>query len=228
MLRLESVSTSYSSGWLIKKRTPVVKDVTLGIEPKSFIGLVGASGSGKSTLARLILGLTRPDQGRVLYGDNKDLWRLTTTEQRLFRQNVQFVAQHPETVFNPKLKISSSFKEVIRHFRLCPPGREDQLLHPLLGRLQLNIHYLDRYPSQLSGGEVQRLALARALLPDPRLVILDEATSMLDVSVQAHLVRQLQEIHVSRNTAFLFITHNLPLAAKICQKTYEISEGCLL
>ena len=212
----------------MKKRTSVVQDVTLTIEPESFVGLVGASGSGKSTLAKLILGLLRPDQGKVLYEDHKDLGALSPQERRLFRKNVQFVAQHPETVFNPKLKIGSSLKEVVRHFRLCPSGDEEKLFSPLFSRLQLNANYLDRYPYQLSGGEIQRLAVGRALLPEPQLVILDEVTSMLDVSVQAHLVHLLKEIHGSRKTSFLFITHNLPLARKICQKIHEVSAGCLV
>ena len=227
MLTLDSVSQGYTSGWLNKKRSPVVKGVTLTIEPESFVGLVGASGSGKSTLAKLALGLVRPDQGRVLYEGHRDLWMLSPAERRLFRRNVQFVAQHPETAFNPKLKIRNSFMEVVRHFQLCPPGGEEKLFAPLLSRLQLNAAYLDRFPYQLSGGEIQRLAVGRALLPEPQLVILDEVTSMLDVSVQAHLVHLLKEIHASRRASFLFITHNLPLARKICQKIYEISAGHL-
>ena len=228
MLRLESVSLSYSSGWLVKKETPVIRNVSFEMEPESIVGLVGASGSGKSTLAKLMLGIIHPNRGRVLFADHQDIFKLSPSGRRLFRQNVQFVAQHPEAVFNPKLKISTSIIEVIRHFRLCSPGSEKRFLEPLLRKLKLNVNYMDRYPLQLSGGEIQRLALARALLPNPRLVILDEATSMLDVSVQAHLAHLLLEVHAAQKTAFLFITHNLPLAQKICHKTYEVSEGRLM
>ena len=228
MLKLDSVSKTYTTGWLLKKRTPVVENVTLTLEPGAFVGLVGASGSGKSTLAKLILGLVKPDQGRVLYDGSKDLSRLTPQEHRLFRRNVQFVAQHPETAFNPKLKIKSSFYEVSRHFRLCPPGDEEGLIFPLLARLQLNADYLNRFPHQLSGGEIQRLAVGRALLPDPQLVVLDEVTSMLDVSVQAHLVHLLKELHASKQASFLFITHNLPLAGKICREIHRVSNGRLI
>lgn len=228
MLKLESVSFKYTSGCLIKKETPVVRNVSFELDPESFIGLVGSSGSGKSTLAKLMLGLVRPDQGRVLFADGRDISRLTASGRRLFRRNVQFVAQHPEAAFNPKLKIATSLAEVVRHFRLCSPGWEKNYLEPLLNKLQLNFDYFDRYPTQLSGGEIQRLALVRALAPDPRLVILDEATSMLDVSVQAHLVHLLLEIHNSRKTAFLFITHNLPLARRICQRVFEMEDGRLV
>ena len=227
MLKLESVSKNYTRGWLVKKRSLVVRDINLNIEPESFLGLVGASGSGKSTLAKLVLGLIRPDGGKIWYGDKNDLLALSPAERRRFRKDVQFVAQHPETVFNPRLKIRNSLEEVTHHFRLCRPGDEEALLAPLLSKLQLNASYLDRFPYQLSGGEIQRLALARALLPEPKLVILDEATSMLDVSVQAHLVHLLKEIHASRQASFLFITHNLPLAEKICGKIYEIEDGRL-
>ena len=228
MIKLDSVGKTYSSGWPFSRRTSVVQGVTLTLEPESFIGLVGASGSGKSTLARLILGLIRPDRGTVWYQNDRDVSNLSPPERRQFRKDVQFVAQHPEAVFNPKLKIRTSLKEVIRHFGLCPPGDEEALLRPLMSRLQLDINFLDRFPHQLSGGEIQRLAVGRALLPDPKLVVLDEVTSMLDVSVQAHLVHLLREIQVSRRASFLFITHNLPLAARICREIYEIDGGRLV
>ena len=228
MLRLESVSKGFPQGLLFRKTVPVLTDVSLSIEPGSFVGLVGASGSGKSTLARLMLGLIRPDAGRVLFGGDKDVARLDSGERDVFQRSIQWAAQHPESAFNPRIKAGGSIREVLTRFH---KGREEEGeadLTELLNRMQLSPACLSRYPYQLSGGELQRLAVCRALLTHPGLVVLDEVTSMLDVSVQAHIANLLLEIHAERKTSFFLITHNLPLADRICQKVYHMVGGRLL
>jgi len=227
MLRLVNVSKSYTKGKWLQQPVPAVDQVSLTVEAGGITGLVGASGSGKSTLARLMLGLERPDSGQVVGLPGGDIWQMDKQRFRQFRRQVQMVPQHPDAAFNPKLTVASSIAEVFYFFQICPKSRQTDMLHAMLDRLQLHPDCLQRYPHQLSGGEIQRLALARALLPGPRLVVCDEITSMLDVSVQAHIVRLLEQLQSGGGTGFLMITHNLPLARRVCRRLYSMADGRL-
>lgn len=215
MLELESITKSYPAGF--RRKHVVVADFSLLITQGWIIGLVGSSGCGKSTLGRIILGLEQPDQGRVLFR-GRDIRYMKRSARTVFRKNVQMVPQHPEAAFNPCFSIGASLREVFRFHRVCPSHRQAAYLETTLRRVCVPTELLNRYPRQLSGGEIQRLAIARAILANPSLLVLDEVTSMVDVSVQAAIIHTLRELHREYGTTYLFITHDLALANAFCDE----------
>lgn len=225
MLVFDKIHKSYANG-RGRKKTIVAGGLSFSFHPRKIIGLVGPSGSGKSTIGRMLLRLTKPDQGRVLF-EKKDIWRLSRPELKRFRRRVQMVPQHPDAAFNPRLKLITSLKEIFRFHEICPKEEQEAYLEKTLKQVMVHKELLDRYPSQLSGGEIQRLAVARAMLTRPALLVLDEVTSMLDVSVQAAVIRTLERLHQDRAAAYLFITHNLPLAEVFCHEIYTLTQGRL-
>lgn len=224
MLTLENIKKGYPFG--IGRKKPVLTHLSLSLKSGRITGLVGPSGSGKSTLGKLILRLEKPDQGRVLY-QGRDIWKLNKKEQHLFHRKVQMVPQHPDAAFNPRLRIGSCLKEVFRFHDICPAAEQNTYLEKTLSHVCIHPDFLGRYPSQLSGGEIQRLAIARAILTKPDLLVLDEVTSMLDVSVQAAIIHTLLDHHQEHGTAYLFITHNIALARAFCHTILMLEKGGL-
>jgi ABC-type glutathione transport system ATPase component len=174
----------------------------------------------------MILRLEPPDHGRVLF-EGKDIYHLNPMESRRFCADVQMVPQHPDAAFNPRLKLGSSLREVFRFHRICAPQEQTPHLEAALAHVSIHPDLLMRYPSQLSGGEIQRLAIARAILTKPSLLVLDEVTSMLDVSVQAAVVRTLEALYLRHPVTYLFITHNMALAKVFCHAIYRLEKGRL-
>ncbi|MGD9213123.1 MAG: dipeptide/oligopeptide/nickel ABC transporter ATP-binding protein [Desulfobacteraceae bacterium] len=225
MLKFKKIHKIYSNG-LGRPKNIIVNGLSFAFTPQRIIGLVGPSGSGKSTLGRMILRLEKPDQGHIFF-EGEDIWRMPRVQLKRFRGKVQMVPQHPDAAFNPRLKLGTSIREVFRFHRVCPAGEEDAFLNKVLTQVMVHRELLQRYPSQLSGGEIQRLAIARAILTKPSFLILDEVTSMLDVSVQAAVIRTLEGLHQERAATYLFITHNLALARVFCHEIYGLVQGRL-
>jgi peptide/nickel transport system ATP-binding protein len=215
MLALESITKSYTTGF--RRRNAVLVDVSLHLKQGRIIGLVGPSGCGKSTLGRIILDLEQPDRGRVLFR-GRDIRQMNRRSKMEFRKNVQMVPQHPDATFNPRLTIGASLREVFRFHALCPRHEQTDYLEAAIEHVCVPPEFLKRYPMQLSGGEIQRLAIARAILTKPAFVVLDEATSMVDVSVQAAVIHTLRDLHREHGTAYLFITHDMALANAFCDE----------
>ncbi len=226
MLTLESITKSYPTGF--RRRHVVLADVSLLLTEGRIIGLVGPSGCGKSTLGRIILGLEQPDRGRILFR-GRDIRHMNRSARMEFRKNVQMVPQHPDAAFNPRLSIGASLREVFRFHVLCTPHQQAAYLEATLHHLCVPTELLERYPTQLSGGEIQRLAIARAILTKPSLLVLDEVTSMVDVSVQAAVIHTLRDLHREQGTAYLFITHDMALAGAFCDEILGMeSDGAFL
>ena len=221
MLRLEGVCKAFGRG-----RAVVADGIDLDLGTGDVIGLVGPSGGGKSTLGRMALGLTRPDAGRVLF-HGRDLRRLDRAGRRRLRRSVQLVPQHPDAAFNPRLTVGASLREVFRFHPVCPREEREDYLRATLGHVRVHPELLARRPHALSGGELQRLAIARAILTKPEVLVLDEVTSMLDVSVQAGIVRTLEALHREHGGTFLFICHDLPLARVFCDRVLRLEHGRL-
>ncbi|BBO82404.1 ABC transporter ATP-binding protein [Desulfosarcina ovata subsp. sediminis] len=215
MLALKSIFKSYPTGF--RRRHVVLADVSLLLTQGRIIGLVGPSGCGKSTLGRIILGLEQPDRGRVLF-HGRDIRHMNRSSRMEFRRNVQMVPQHPDAAFNPCLSIGASLREVFRFHAVCPRHEQADYLEATLQHVCVPPELLKRHPMQLSGGEIQRLAIARAILTKPALLVLDEATSMVDVSVQAAVIHTLRDLHREHGTAYLFITHDMALANAFCDE----------
>ena len=184
----------------------VLDGVSLSVREGETVGLVGKSGCGKSTLGQILCGLRKPASGRVVYEDEV----LAYPFPKRARREIQILFQHPETSFDPKLTLLDSMSEVYRLFRL-PYSHE--ILTEYLQPFGIYAEHLQRLPVQLSGGELQRLALARILLAGPKFIVLDEPTSMLDSISQAQIVHMLKKLQEERGISYLFITHD----EKLCE-----------
>ena len=196
----------------------------MGIAPGEAVALMGGSGSGKSTLARLLLRLLPCDTGKI-YFRGTDITKLSGKKLAGFRHAVQFISQRPESFLDPRKKLGYSLREALEVFSL--PYVEEQALE-MLDLVKLNAKLLERYPHQVSGGEIQRICLVRALLLEPELLILDEPTSMLDISVQAQILHLLKDIRTQKQIAYLFISHDRLISEWLCDRVVRIEQGKIL
>jgi ABC-type oligopeptide transport system ATPase subunit len=212
LLQLDGVTTIFGNG----ANATVANDrvsLTLDEAPPRLISIVGESGSGKTTAARTILGLQKPTRGRALWR-GKDIYHLNRSERNAFRREVQAVFQDPYGIYNPFYRINRVFDMTIKQFKLASSQAEhDKLIEEALKVVNLRPHdVLGRYPHQLSGGERQRVMLARAYLMKPRVIVADEAISMLDVAVRAVIMNILLDFQEQQGISTIFITHDLSAA----------------
>lgn len=202
----------------------VLQDVSLTIPGGSIIGVSGASGIGKSTLAKILCGVTAPDAGEVFL-DGQLLVSEKSNYDRRRGLSIQMVYQQPYATLDPLQKIGAGLRELISYHRLTKNGQETKtLIADILAQMQLPSKILAHLPRQISGGEAQRVALARCLLLSPKLLILDEATSMLDVSTQANLLTLVKAQMIPNGGALLFISHDRALTDFYCDTVYEFDE----
>ena len=202
----------------------VLQDVSMTIPNGSIIGVSGASGIGKSTLAKILCGVTAPDAGAVFL-DGKLLVSQKEAYDRKCGLAIQMVYQQPYATLDPAQKIGAGLRELISYHRLTKNRQEtEKLIADILAQMQLPSKILAHLPRQISGGEAQRVALARCLLLSPKLLILDEATSMLDVSTQANLMALVKAQMVSGGGSVLFISHDRALTDFYCDTVYAFDE----
>lgn len=202
----------------------VLQDVSLNIPDGSIIGVSGASGIGKSTLAKILCGVTAPDAGEVFL-DGQLLVSEKSNYDRRRGLSIQMVYQQPYATLDPSQKIGVGLRELISYHRLTKNGQETKtLIADILAQMQLPPKILAHLPRQISGGEAQRVALARALLLRPKLLILDEATSMLDVSTQANLLTLVKAQMIPSGGSVLFISHDRALTDFYCDTVYAFDE----
>ncbi len=225
VLRTEKLGKTYSGSAFFQKAR-VVKaavDVDLDIRKGETLGIVGESGSGKSTVARCIARLIDPTEGKVFLCDT-EIATMSAGKLRPHRRRVQIVFQDPYRSMNPRITVGDSIIEGPMNFGL---KRDEALVRArkLMETVRLDPNSLDRYPHQFSGGQRQRICIARALAMEPELLIADEAVSALDVSVQKQVLELLDEIRQRLNLAVLFITHDLRVAAQICDYVAVMSKG---
>jgi len=188
-------------------------------------GIVGESGSGKSTLARLLLRLQKPSSGQVFF-EGRDIGSLPPAELRALRRRMQIVLQDPYSTLDPRIRVEESLVEPLAIHGLLPGGRErDAWIDATLASVGLRAEHRDRFPAELSGGQCQRLSIARALALQPSLLVLDEPTAALDVSVQAQLISLLERLRAEREMTFLFISHDLALMRYFCDRTLVVYRG---
>lgn len=204
-----------------------VDNVSLAVAEGETLALIGESGCGKSTLGRLLLRLIAGDSGRVKF-DGADITDLSQRELRPLRQRMQILFQHPDSSFHPRKTLIASLIEPQRLHLLAPREAAREKAVHLAVELGLHEDILDRYPHQVSGGQLQRIALARVLTLDPKFIVLDEPTSMLDVSVQAQVVSLLRVAQRRYGLTYLFITHDLDLAAAVSDRIAVMYRGRVL
>jgi peptide/nickel transport system ATP-binding protein len=203
---------------------PAVHDVSFAIEPGECLALVGESGSGKSTIARCIAGLHVPSAGTITF-DGRPVDGAARARTLDVRRRIQIVFQNPYQSLNPRQRVSASIERPLRILRRLSSQAARQEVGELLQRVRLPARLAERFPGELSGGERQRVAIARALAAQPDLLVCDEVTSALDVSVQAAVLGLLQELRADLRLSMLFITHNLGVVACIADSVLVIDKG---
>ena len=207
-----------------------VNRVTFSISAGEAVGLVGESGSGKSTIARILVGLERADSGSARIDGSDCLVRPRGRETRLERaRNVQMVFQDPNGSLDRRLTIGDMLTRTLRqHGRAAHAHDARTAVLRLLDRVRLTERHADAKPHELSGGQRQRAAIARALAVEPKLVVLDEAVSALDVSVQAQVLDLLAEIQRESGVSYLFVSHDLAVVQELCQRTLVLFRGTVV
>ena len=202
----------------------VLQDVFMTIPGGSIVGVYGASGIGKSTLAKLLCGVTPPDAGAVFL-DGQLLVSGKNAYDRRHGLAIQMVYQQPYASLDPSQRIGAGLRELIAYHHLAESRQAaEELIACILAQVQLPGKLLSHLPRQISGGEAQRVALARCLLLEPMLLILDEATSMLDVSTQANLLTLVKAQMLPNGGSVLFISHDRALTDFYCDTVYEFDE----
>ena len=218
LLKIENIEKSFplSGGLFVKRRQPVLRGVSFDIEQGECLGIVGESGSGKSTLGKIILGIETPDAGRIVPGE--------AMRQRPRHEAISVVFQDYSSSVNPRFTVQQIIAEPL--FRTALNDQERALrIRQLLDEVGLSETMLTRYPHQLSGGQLQRVCIARAIAPNPLFILFDEAVSSLDVSVQVKILDLLLDIKRRRNLSYLFITHDITVAAYVCDRLMFFHEG---
>ena len=203
-LRLTDVRAEYGSG---RRRFAAVDGVSCHIARGETLGLVGESGCGKSTLARVIVGLVPMVDGAI-HVDDADCSSTASRHSRAFRRRVQMVFQDPFSSLNPRMSVGEMLSEAVSMAEVARGSREGEARR-LLDMVEMPASSLTRYPHEFSGGQRQRLALARALAPGPDLILHDEVTSALDVSVQGTILNLLRDLQRELGLSYLFISHDL-------------------
>jgi peptide/nickel transport system ATP-binding protein len=225
MLKAENISKSYFSGGRKGKEHSVLAQISLEIEKGRVLGIIGDSGSGKTTLGKIVAGIERPAQGRIVY-NGEELSQLSRAQRAVFRRRVQMLFQDPEGALNPLKRVAKLLDEVCRLTGMTESTRKERI-GEMIETVGLSGEVLDRYPSQLSGGQNQRVALARILLLEPQLIVLDEPTSSLDVSMQAQILKLLKYLQETRDLAYLFISHDRDVIDFMCDRVGVLREGRL-
>ncbi|MDR3472771.1 MAG: ATP-binding cassette domain-containing protein [Devosia sp.] len=229
LLRVEGLRKTYAANALPGggKRIAAIDDVSLAVERGRTLGLVGESGSGKSTLGRCILGLTKPDSGRILF-DGVEVQGLSGPALSAFRRRVQPVFQDPFGSLDPRWPVGRSVRESLDCFRIGTPADRDRRVLDLFARVGLNPALAGRLPTHLSGGQRQRIGIAAALASEPELIIADEPVSALDMSVQAQILNLFLDLQQDLGVASIFITHDLGVVEHVSHEVAVMYRGAIV
>ena len=200
-----------------------LSNISLTIDKGDIYGIIGMSGAGKSTLIRCLNRLDTPTDGQIFI-DGQDITRLRGRDLIPVYAKIQMVFQSPADSFDPRRTLGDGICESLRN-KGVPKAEREAKARALLESCGLPAAFLARYPHQVSGGQCQRAAIARALMNDPRILIFDEATSALDVTVQKQIIELLQQLQKERKLAYLFICHNIALVQQFCDRVIVLHDG---
>lgn len=204
----------------------VLNSIAFSIETNEIIGLIGVSGSGKSTLARCIMGLEKTTKGDILWNGEALADRKV---RRSAKQDIQIVFQDPRASLNPRWSVKQTIAEPLLNFGNCRSKKQlNKRIATLLVDVGLDVQFMTRYPHELSTGQCQRICLARALAPNPKLIVLDEALSALDVSTQAQILVLLKDLHRLQQVSYLFISHDIAVIAELCERVMVMNKGVIV
>jgi peptide/nickel transport system ATP-binding protein len=223
LLEVDRLQVTYGSGHSL---LTAVDGVSLSVAAGASLGVVGESGSGKSTLARAIVQIVPSSSGRVLL-EGRDVTNAKGGAARHVRERVQMVFQDPFSSLNPRMTVGAILEEAVRLHEIAPTSARERRnrVEELLDLVTLDGSAMDRYPNQFSGGQLQRVSIARALAAEPQLLILDEVTSALDVSVQAAILNLLRELRRTLGLTYLCISHDLSVVDYLCESVVVLYLG---
>lgn len=216
LLKYDSVELSFGGN-------SVVHDISFSLRPGEILGLVGESGSGKSTVAKLITRLEAVTEGQIIL-DGQDITHLKGRALKSIYDKIQMVFQNPVGSFDPRKTLGHGIGESLKN-RGIPKEEIRKKTANLLEQCGLEASYMDRYPHQVSGGQCQRAAIARALAVEPQIIICDEATSALDVTVQKKVIDLLMNLQENKKLSYIFICHNLALVQQFCDRVIVMKDG---
>ena len=234
MLQLDNLAISYAKAGIVDQIlgrqpnvTPTVDKIDLTVRRGEILGLVGESGSGKSTILRAIAGLWPPLNGTIEFAGTKSLNHSVDKRTKDLLRSIQIIFQNPDASLNPRHTVAQILAQPLKLYFNLRGEELRQRIEALLERVRLSADYLERLPSQLSGGEKQRVAIARAFAAEPDLVLCDEVTSALDVSVQAAVLDLLLELQADRATTYIFVSHDLAVVRAVADRVAVLYQGRL-
>ncbi|MFA5094815.1 MAG: oligopeptide/dipeptide ABC transporter ATP-binding protein, partial [Candidatus Omnitrophota bacterium] len=201
-----------------------VDGISFDIEKGKTLGLVGESGCGKSTLSRLILNLLKPDSGEVIF-EGTNVSGLTQSRMRPLRKDLQVIFQDPYNSLNPRMRIQQILSEPLSVHGMAGPAECAKMAAEMLRRVGLKSEHLSRYPHQFSGGERQRIGIARALMTKPKLLVCDEPVSSLDLSIQAQILSLMKDLKEELGLSYLFISHDLRVVESVSDEVLVMYLG---
>lgn len=208
----------------VTERSVVTNDVSFTVAPGETLGIVGESGAGKSTIGRQVLRLIEPDAGTIRF-DGQDVRELKGKDLLTFRKRAQMIFQDPFSSLDPHMTIRNAVGEPLSiHFGLSGDERDRRVVE-MLNRVGMREDQLDKYPREFSGGQLQRIAIARALTLDPDFIVCDEPVAALDVSIQAQVLNLLLDLQAERNLAYIFISHDLSLVRFLAHRVVVMYRG---
>jgi ABC-type glutathione transport system ATPase component len=228
LLEVQNLYKSYRDPSASSYASNVLNGIDFSVGENETVGLVGASGAGKSTIGRIIAGLEQPDSGRMLFMGN-DVLAMKGKVRKLVTHSIQMIFQDPYESLSPRMTIEQLICEplVIQKLHKHDSGKRKQLVRETLTEVSLTPpeRYMNRYPHELSGGERQRVGLARAFICQPRLIVADEPTSMLDSSLRLDLLQLMNQLRQRHHISYLFITHDIALTHSFCDRLLVLDKG---
>ncbi|WP_312148714.1 nickel import ATP-binding protein NikE [Paenibacillus odorifer] len=227
LLELKEVSHSYGRNLAFSKsasKTSVLTDISLTLKQGTCLGLLGSSGAGKSTLGKVILGLEQPRKGQVLF-QGQDLYQMKATGHRDIRRNLQVVFQDCHSAVNPRMTAEQIIGEPLDNYERFTPSEQKRIIGEVLEKVGLKASDMLKLPHQFSGGQLQRINIARAIVLKPKLIVLDESVSSLDRINQAQIIQLFSQLKQSSGLSYVFITHDIKAAFALSDQLVVLDQG---
>ncbi|MCX8675648.1 ABC transporter ATP-binding protein [Gilliamella sp. B3023] len=224
LLQVVNVKKSFlKSGIFSHKKNTIIKNVSFDLKQGECLGIIGESGSGKSTLGKLILGLEKPDSGKIYFSGqdiNKRTWK-----KAAIRKNISAVFQDYNSSVNPYFNVGQIIAEPLDIYEKLSKEERQHRINALLEQVGLDHSFYERFPHEMSGGQLQRVCIARAIACSPQFILFDEAVSSLDISVQSQILTLLADLQKQLNLTSIFITHDLTTITYLCDKVAFFYQG---